>query len=227
MNTPPEWWANPRKVTVVVDNESWILPYAKALVQAISDGGDNVCLARQHTDIQAGGVAFYLGCTRITPPDVLAKNHKNLVIHASNLPKGRGFSPMTWLILEGENTIPVCLIEATESVDAGPIVLHKTMQLRGDELNAETRLRLGQMHIDMCLEYLNSLTPPEGRPQDGEPTLYRRRYPQDSELDPNKTLLEQFNLLRIVDNDRYPAFFKLHGKTYVLKIEKAEEQDAS
>ena len=39
-------------------------------------------------------------------------------------------------------------------------------------------------------------------------------------LDPNKTIVEQFNLLRIVDNDRYPAYFNWLGQDYIMKIEK-------
>ena len=34
-----------------------------------------------------------------------------------------------------------------------------------------------------------------------------KRTPADSEIDPGKSILEQFNLLRIVDSERYPAFF--------------------
>ena len=44
----------------------------------------------------------------------------------------------------------------------------------------------------------------------------------DSELDINKSINSQFNLLRICDNKRYPAFFRKHGFTYKLQIEKVE-----
>jgi hypothetical protein len=33
-------------------------------------------------------------------------------------------------------------------------------------------------------------------------------------------LSAQFDLLRTVDNDKYPAWFELRGARYVLKIEK-------
>ena len=42
----------------------------------------------------------------------------------------------------------------------------------------------------------------------------------DTYLDTNKTIKEQFNLLRISDNKRYPARFKIEGKDYILKIYK-------
>ena len=47
----------------------------------------------------------------------------------------------------------------------------------------------------------------------------------DSRLDPDDTIAQQFNLLRVVDNERYPAFFELLGRRYILKIEAADTPD--
>jgi len=60
----------------------------------------------------------------------------------------------------------------------------------------------------------------KGKDQSGKSSFYKKRGPDDSELDPEKTIREQFNLLRIVDNKRYPAFFKLNGIRYRLTIER-------
>lgn len=216
-------WKKPRKVTIVVDNDSWILPYVARLADQINRGGDHVKIARAHDDVGAGHVAFYLGCMRITPQDILDRNHKNIVVHASDLPKGRGFAPVAWQILEGKSDIPVCLLEMAAEVDAGPVVFREKIHLDGDELYSEWRDILGQKIVDMCLCYLESESPPQGVEQQGEPTFYKRRRPKDSELDPTKSIEDQFNLLRVVDNENYPAFFTLHGKTYKLKISKVEE----
>ena len=54
--------------------------------------------------------------------------------------------------------------------------------------------------------------------QSGCPTFYGRRTPKDSQLDVNKTIAEQFNLLRVCDNLRYPAYFEYMGNKYILKI---------
>ena len=65
----------------------------------------------------------------------------------------------------------------------------------------------------------------KARPQSrsGE-TFYSRRRPEDSEIDVEKPLSEQFNLLRVVDNEKYPAFFRFRGCKYTLKIEKASQE---
>ena len=214
-----DWWDKPRNVTVCVDTEGWFDPFAGQLVERISAGGDKAVFVRNPSEALDSGVAFYLSCTRLTPSDVLDRNHRNVVVHASALPKGRGFSPVVWQVLESENRIPVTMIEAAEDADAGDIVAEDHIMLDGTELNDEIRGLLGEKIVEMCLEYLASATPPEGRAQAGEPTWYRRRTRDDSRLDPHRTIAEQFDLLRVVDNVRYPAFFDYRGRRYVVRIE--------
>jgi methionyl-tRNA formyltransferase len=36
-------------------------------------------------------------------------------------------------------------------------------------------------------------------------------------------LAEQFDLLRVVDSERFPAFFEYRGRRYKLKIEKDDD----
>lgn len=46
MNNQKDWWEKPRVVYVVVDNPSWVLPYAEKLVEKITASGDDACLCR-------------------------------------------------------------------------------------------------------------------------------------------------------------------------------------
>lgn len=223
MTECPAWWQKPRDISVVVDNESWILPYAEQLVSWCNEQGDHARLCRTHDDVMCDGVAFYLGCVKITPPVILERNHRNLVVHESDLPKGRGYAPMTWLILEEEHDIPVRLIEAAEKADAGDIFCQGTIHLEGHELNPEWRHKQGLKTVELCQNFLQEKRPPEGKPQEGNPTSYERRYPKDSRLDINKTIEEQFNLLRVVNNESYPAFFEYKGHCYRIKIEKCDD----
>lgn len=224
MSGIPGWWKKPRRISVVVDNDSWVLPYASRLVADIQVGGDDAHLVRTYDAVPEGAVAFYLGCIRITPPEVLARNRRNLVVHASNLPKGRGFSPLVWQILAGENRIPVCLIEAAAEVDSGPVIYRDWIAFEGHELNDKLRHAVGEMHVTLCKRFMGEHLPPDGTPQSGEATRYPRRWPEDSRLDPEKSIAEQFNLLRTVDNERYPAFFTWRNRDYILKIEERPKE---
>ena len=61
--------------------------------------------------------------------------------------------------------------------------------------------------------------PKNPKKQSGSDTFYAKRNPKDSMIDIDKSIKEQFNLLRIVNNEEYPAFFEIDGNKYLLKIE--------
>ena len=52
----------------------------------------------------------------------------------------------------------------------------------------------------------------------GKGSYYKKRLPKDSELDIEKSIKKNFNLLRVVDNERYPSFFYYKGKNFIIKI---------
>lgn len=219
MSSAPQWWRAPRRVSVVTDNDGWMLRHCRELVRRLERDGERAALYRSYDELGRGGVAFLLNCHRIASPEVLARNHRNLVVHASDLPAGRGWSPLTWQVLEGRSEIPVCLLEAVAEVDAGPVVYRERLALRGDELLPEMQDALGRLAVSLCRRFLAEPAPPPGTPQSGEPTWYPRRRPRDSRLDPGQSLAAQFELLRVVDNERYPAYFEWRGRSYRLRID--------
>jgi methionyl-tRNA formyltransferase len=209
-------------ITILVDNDSWILPYAHKLIDELEMLGISVYLCQNQDEVMIGDVCFILGCTNIVSNDNLSKNKYNLVVHESALPQGKGFAPMSWQIIEGKKEIVVSLIEAADEVDAGYIWLQETINLNGTELHDEWRELQGECSINICLKFVlqhGNITPIK---QEGDSSFYKRRYPKDSELDINKKIAEQFNLLRVVDNESYPAYFIVNGTRYNLKISKCE-----
>ena len=92
--------------------------------------------------------------------------------------------------------------------------------MSGHELHDEWRQLQGEKTVELCLRFFNEQIPPDGEPQIGEDSFYKRRRPEDSRIDPKKTIAEQFDLLRIVSNKDYPAFFEYRGQRYILKIDK-------
>ena len=151
------------------------------------------------------------------------KSKSNIVCHPSDLPKGRGFSPIAWEILKNSNLITFSLFEADENVDNGKIYGKKELQLSGTELNDEIKKKQGEVTYSMILDYVDKYPNNDPYIQEGEPTYYDRRTPDDSELDIKKSIKEQFNIFRIVDNNSYPAFFRYKDEKYILKIEKEKK----
>lgn len=139
------------------------------------------------------------------------------VIHESDLPKGRGWSPLAHQVLESKNSIPFTAIRADEGIDTGPIALRKELTISGYELADEIHAKSAELKCKMMLEIL--LSPVSLTPQSGEPSHYARRTPKDSELDPDKTIREQLNLMRICDS-RFPAFFEIDGHRYEIQLKR-------
>ena len=212
--------------SILVDNESWILPAIDTLISELGKREIEAVLVRRAGDVPEGDVCFLLGCTGLVEPAILARNRHNLVVHESALPAGKGFAPMTWSILEGSSEIPICLFEATERADAGDVWLEDIIELDGYELCAQWRQKQAEKTIQLCIKFIENYDKLEARPQSGDESFYPRRSPEDSELDPDRSLREQFNLLRVVDNERYPAFFTIDGHRYRLRIERDGGADA-
>lgn len=165
------------------------------------------------TDEPAGGDVLFIISW---PYKVWPHNYnKAYVIHESALPQGRGWSPLAYQILEGKSRIPYTMIRANEGIDSGEIVMQKTLILDGSELADDIHRKSAELKCAMIDEAMQGAL--YGVPQQGEPSYYPRRTPKDSEIDPDKTVREQFNLLRICD-DRFPAFFHINGHKYEIKL---------
>lgn len=206
-------------IQILVDNSSsWILPYAQELVEKLSALRHTVSLHHNECEIVEGDILCLLACEKIFKK--LHMNKHNLVVHESDLPKGKGWSPVSWQVLEGKNSVTMTLFEATGSVDDGPIYYQTPLELEGHELWSEIKHKQGLITQQLIIKFVHNYPNNIAKPQAGVSTFYQKRTPKDSELDIYKSIEDQFNLLRICDNERYPAFFVKGGQKYILKIEK-------
>ena len=209
------------KITILTDNpKSWIMPYVQELKSHLFE--HEVVHVFNPSQIIGGDVMLILSCESILNSKILKLHKNNIVVHPSKVPHGKGWSPLAWQVLEGKNSIPVSLFEAVEQVDAGDVYILDHIELEGHELNEEIKDKQGQITIKMILNYLNSYPNLIGVPQKGDESFYKKRSKSDSELNINQTISEQFNLLRVVDNERYPAYFFYKENKYILKISKSE-----
>jgi methionyl-tRNA formyltransferase len=208
------------RITVLTDAGSWINPLLESFVERCLDRGHRVRWVHDVASLVPGDVCFILSFSAILREEALRLHRHNLVVHASALPAGRGWSPMTWQILEGRHEFTLTLFEATPRVDAGVIYAQKTLRLEGHELADEWRRAQVAGIAGMCADWIAGYPASldAARPQQGEPSFYARRTPADSALDPQQPLAAQFDKLRVVDNDHYPAWFEFRGHRYVLTI---------
>jgi methionyl-tRNA formyltransferase len=207
------------RIQILVDNPtSWFVPYALKLNDYFVSCGYESSYINDVEQVIKGDVLCLLSCEKIFKN--LHLNNYNLVVHSSDLPKGKGMSPLTWQIIEGKNEIVNTLIEASYKIDNGPIYLQNTMRFEGHELIDEIRIIQGESVNELIKEFIQKIDVITPQEQVGEETIYRKRKLEDSEIDITKSISAQFNKLRVVDNERYPAFFVFNGIKYKLKISK-------
>ncbi len=129
-----------------------------------------------------------------------------LKVHKSTQPQDQGWSPMTWQVLYDVDCMPITLFEASVSLDSGLIYFQHIIVQEGTELVEKWRALQARATIRLCLYWLSRYAEVigEAQLQQGDASHYHRRCPADSKLDPKRSLAEQFNLLRVVDNQRYP-----------------------
>ena len=199
----------------------WIENYLPTSFNTLS--GFNFTKIYDVKDISNFDLVFVLGYTRIINTRQVDENCKLYLVHESDLPSGKGFAPVQWQILEGKNDIVVSLLELSEHVDSGDIVEQATINFNGTELYDDVRKKQAHMTYELILRFLEKYPENEKKPQSGNSTFYRKRTPRDSELDIEKTIKEQFLLLRTCNNSSWPAYFYYRGAKYLLKIYKQDE----
>ena len=184
----------------------------------------SVELVTNIAELSGGDLLFLISCTEIVPAAVRSRYQVALVVHASDLPYGRGWSPLVWQILEGRNEIAVTLLEAADPVDSGPLWQKRWLYFDGTELSDELNAALFAAELELMDYALKNMGRVQVTPQNEvAATWYSRRGPEHSRLDPKRSLAEQFDLLRVTDAERYPAYFEYRGASYEVLIRRRKK----
>lgn len=208
-----------KKICFLLDDKNtWLHEYVSSW--EFMDNRFDYSITTQEKHAMNVDVVFILGFTRILSQEFLKSNGINLVVHESALPKGRGFSPVQWQIISGINQITVSLIEAVKKLDSGDIYFQTTLSLNGTELYEEIRQKQADATFQLIKMFIGSYPHFNPRKQHGVSSYFPRRLPANSEISAESTIKESFNILRVCNNDEWPAFFYLNGVKYILKIEK-------
>ncbi|WP_430623876.1 formyltransferase family protein [Marinimicrobium locisalis] len=212
---------------VCSDVEHPVVPWLRGWLQERESDHPGI-LVQQLKDAPAARVLFLVSCSEWVDEITRSRFDHVIVLHASDLPKGRGWSPHVWDLLNGAEAITVSAIDASDPVDSGAVWAKKTFEVPPHALWNEIHRRLFEAELDLMEQVLHQIqrgASPTPQPRDAEPTYHPRRRPADSEVDPELPLRELFNRIRVMDPDRYPAFFRMHGHTYTITLQKRDEND--
>jgi methionyl-tRNA formyltransferase len=145
---------------------------------------------------------FFLHWSQLIKEDIYGP-YCCILFHMTDLPYGRGGSPLQNLIVRGHTQTIISALRVEKGLDTGPIYLKKPLSLAGTA--EEIFYRAGKIMLDMIEEIV--VKKPIPTPQQGEPTFFKRRKPEESNLaniaDPKKI----FDYIRMLDAEGYPRAF--------------------
>lgn len=154
-------------------------------------------------------------------PEELFVKYPCVVFHMTDLPYGRGGSPLQNLIVRGKKETMLSAIQVTKELDAGPVYMKCPLTLEGSA--TEIFDRCSDIIFDkMIPAFLEKM--PEPVPQEGEVTIFKRRKPEDGRLLPDMSLETMYDYIRMLDAEGYPRAFLDFGE-YRLEFEQASHTE--
>lgn len=148
------------------------------------------------------------------------KFYNCIVFHMTDLPFGRGGSPLQNLISRGFSETKISALVVDKKIDAGPVYLKKNLSLLGTA--EEIFIRTNKVIGVMITEIINKKIKP--KPQLGSPTIFKRLTPEMSLITNElKDTLYLFDHIRMLDAEGYPKayleteFFKFEFTRATLK----------
>ena len=136
-------------------------------------------------------------------PKAILEEFECVCFHMTDVPYGRGGSPLQNLILRGHSETRVSALRMVEEMDAGPVYLKRSMALSG---RAEAIYeRLADLVFDMIAEIVGCETVP--KPQEGPVVAFTRRKPSDSRLPSEGEVVTLYDHIRMLDAPTYPPAF--------------------
>ncbi|MCC5946014.1 MAG: hypothetical protein JJT94_13875 [Bernardetiaceae bacterium] len=136
-------------------------------------------------------------------PAKIYENFECIVFHMTDLPYGRGGSPLQNLIVRGIKQTKISAIRVTKELDAGQIYLKKDLPLYGTA--QEVFFRAVPLIEEMIIEIINQNIQPQE--QIGEVTTFKRRKPEEGNIKALKTIEEVYDYIRMLDAETYPKAF--------------------
>jgi len=152
-------------------------------------------------------------------PSEIYKNYTCIIFHIADLPFGRGGSPLQNLLSRKVYKTKISAVRVIEKLDAGPIYLKEEFYI-GLGSAEEIFIKASNIIFFKMIPFIIAKNP-HSREQTGKITIFKRRRPEESELESAKisSLDDFYNFIRMLDGEGYPKAFIKFG---IFKIEFSE-----
>ena len=154
-------------------------------------------------------------------PNAIHSRYECVVFHMTDLPFGRGGSPVQNLILRGKKNTVISALRVTDGLDAGPIYFKVALDLRGSAENILKKAS-GLIYRKMIPHFLKYRPLPVA--QRGRAVSFSRRKPSQSMIPGNADVNEFYDFIRMLDAEGYPPAFLETAKVR-LEFSKAKIKD--
>jgi methionyl-tRNA formyltransferase len=153
-------------------------------------------------------------------PKEITNNYDCVCMHMTDLPYGRGGSPLQNLIIKGHKITKITALKMTQELDAGDIYHKVSLDLLGTahEIFIDSANKTYEL-IKFIVE--NNPIP---QPQEGEIVNFNRRKPSQSQIPEGLSLEDLHNHIRMLDAPGYPKAF-LEMNDYRLEFESSDYAD--
>lgn len=155
----------------------------------------------------------------------LNNEYKNFIVfHGSDLPKGKGWAPIYYALVENQEYYTISGIFADEKVDSGDIIVKARFKIRDNYTAESIRIWDEEIMIMLTQRILQKCDDKDilGLQQQGCETYNVRRKPLDSEVNINCKIVDMIPHLRACEK-RTPAFFFYNSIRYNIFIEPVEK----
>jgi methionyl-tRNA formyltransferase len=140
-------------------------------------------------------------------PAEIINNCECVCFHMTDVPYGRGGSPLQNLIARGHRRTKLTALRMVEDLDAGPVYLKEDLCLEGNA--EEIYIRASYLSARMIRRIIEEQLVPQ--PQEGEPVVFKRRKPRESRISELSDLQALHDFIRMLDAEGYPKAFLEHG----------------
>lgn len=136
-------------------------------------------------------------------PESVFRNFECIVFHMTDLPFGRGGSPLQNLIVIGCKETKISAIRVEAGMDTGLVYIKKNLSLLGtaEEIFIRSSAIIGEM-IEEILE--KKIT---AQLQEGTPVIFKRRKPEDGDILKLASIEDVYDHIRMLDAAGYPPAF--------------------
>lgn len=156
-------------------------------------------------------------------PEEIYSQTETILFHMTDLPYGRGGSPLQNLIQRGHSETVISAVRMEEELDSGDIYLKRKLDLSG---SAEQIFeRASGIIFDMIEEIIK--IEPVPVPQQGKAEFFPRRNPEMSMLPEDGELDIIYDHIRMLDAPGYPSAFIDYGMFRVSLTEATRKPDGS